>query len=371
MRESAYRYQTLAIGLLLAMPAPVSIAQDEDREVALPFVSLVQPPSVPKLKPKPLSDERRREIEKLIRQLSNATRKDIDLNLSYGSDFVPVGHFGSFGSWTGKPVEGISESVKRLIEIGPDSIPFLLEALDDSTRTEIVVKCVERSMNGGMVFDVWTRGNPVNYSEQRILQLDRHGFSPSARPKDEFFLPEDMESYRVKVGDVAYAILGHIVGRRYICLTSPHVKSRGVIVISPVQSKKLRQQIRDIWETENPKQRLLESLLIDFSTRGILQWDSLDFWDVGNGFQIEAVKRLLYYYPKIAAPLIAERIQGLHAGGDFMEDSVQNGIRSDNLVDSIAWSDNLEVKRALAKLARIAIDPGLEEALDRAGIRKP
>jgi hypothetical protein len=362
----------LYFALISLLPLPV-YAQDEEREVALPFVSLVQPPKAPKLEVTALSEERVQEIEKLIGELAKATRKDVEINSGYGADFVPTGRFGTFGDWTGKPVEGTSDPVRRLIEIGPDALPYLLDALDDDSRTEIVIECVETrgAIAGGMAFDRWTHGNPANPTEQRILRLSRSGYSPSIRPKNEFSLPEDMESYRVKVGDVAYVIIGQIVGRNYICLGSPHVKSLGVLVISPVHGKKLRQQNQNIWKTKNPKQRLLESLLLDFSTRGILQWDSLDFWDIGSDFQIESTKRLLYYYPDVAVPLIIKRIEQLQASDDFFTDCVHNGLRSDNFVDSIAWSKNEKIKLALAKLAKNAKDNYLVRSLRRAGVETP
>jgi len=361
---------TLALILFLTFPV---CAQDEEREVALPFVTLVQPPKAPKLELTPLSEERIQEIEELIGELTKATRKDIEINSGYGSDFVPTGRFGTFGDWTGEPLEGISDPVRRLIETGPDALPYLLKALDDNSRTEIVIECVENrgAIAGGMAFDVWTHGNPVNPTENHILRLSRHGYSPSIRPKNEFALTEDLESYRVKVGDVAYVIIGQIVGRNYVCLGSPHVKSLGVLVVSPVRSKKLREQIRSIWKTENPKQKLLESLMLDYSTRGILQWESLDFWDIGNDFQIESTKRLLYYYPDVAVPLLVERIGQLQASDDFVADCVHNGLRSDNFVDSIAWSKNETIKTALAKLAKNAKENDLIRSLQRAGVETP
>ena len=363
-------FSTLALISLLAIPV---CAQDEEPEVALPFVSLVQPPEAPKLELSPLAEERIQEIQKLIRELTKATRKDIQINSGYDSDFVPTGKFSAFGEWTGEPVEGISDPVRQLIEIGPDALPYLLNALNNNSRTEIVIECVENrgAISGGMAFDVWTHGNPVNPTENRILRLSRSGYSPSIRPKNEFSLPEDLESYRVKVGDVAYVIIGQIVGRNYICLGSPHVKSVGVIVVSPVCSKKLCKQIQKIWKTENPKQKLLESLLLDFSTRGILQWDSLDFWNIGNDFQIESTKRLLYYYPDVAVPLLVERIEKLQASDDSTADRVHNGLRSDDFVDSVAWSKNETIKTALAKLAKNAKDYDLIQSLHRAGVEKP
>jgi len=362
--------------LTLVFFVPLSVhAQDEEREVALPFVTLVQPPKAPKLDGAAPSMEQIQEIEELIRDLSGATRKDLAINSGPydGSVFVPVGKFGMDGDWTGEKAEGISDAVRRLIEIGPDALPYLLESLDNDTRTEIVIQSVESSggIAGGMAFDEWTRGNPANPTEQRVLRLNRYGYSPSVRTKDEAFLPDEMESYRVKVGDIAFVIIGHIVGRKYVCLSSPGVKSSGVLVISPVHREKLRSQIQEIWKTKNPKQKVLESLLLDFSTRGILQWDSLDFWDVGNDFQIESTKRLLNYYPDVAAPLIVDRIRNLKTTDDYEKDCIDNGLQSDNFVDSIAWSDNKQIKSALTELVKSAKENYLIRSLNRAGVGVP
>lgn len=362
----------MLLSLIIALAVPVR-AQDEEREVALPFVTLVQPPEAPKLEVAPLSAERIQEIEELIRNLSGATRKDLGINSRmHGSVFVPVGEFGMNGDWTGKKVDDISEPVRRLIEIGPDALPFLLEALEDDARTEIPIQSVETmgAIAGGMAFDERTHGNPVNPLEQSTLALNRYGYS-SIRPQDEFSVAAEMESYRVKVGDVCFVIIGHIVGRDYNCLSSPHVKSSGVQVSSPVHRKKLRGQIRKIWDTKTPRQRVLESLLLDFSTHGILQWKSLDFWHVGNDFQIESTKRLLYYYPDFAVPVIVARITNLKTTEDLYDDCIRNGVYSGNFVDAIAWSDKEEIKSALAELGQRAKEAGLIQTLKRAGIQMP
>ncbi|HUE74698.1 MAG TPA: hypothetical protein VMP01_27770 [Pirellulaceae bacterium] len=314
------------------------------------------------------------EIEGLIFELTKCVRSDLSLNSFYlNSKFVPVGEFGTFGDWTGKRVEA-SEPVRKLVEIGPDALPYLLKALDDDTPTDIVIQAVktEGAIAGGMAFDEAMYGNPANPTEAFVLRLNRFPYSASIRPKDErFSVAPEMESYRIKVGDVCFIVLGQIVSRQYDCLDSPHVKSSAKLVCSPVHRKALRKQLASIWKSQHPRQKVLESLIVDFSTRGVLQMNSLDYWDIGNDFQIEATKRLLYYYPDVAVPLLVDRIKNLQTSDDNFDDCIKNGLRSDNFVDAIAWSKNGEIKSALADLGRRAKENYLIDALQRAGVMVP
>ncbi len=94
--------------VIALMSASFGHAQEPEREVPLPYVTLVQPPEVAKLEPTPLSDERIDEIRGLIFQLSGVERSDLDELTWRGyigfakTTFVPVGRFGTFGGWTGR-----------------------------------------------------------------------------------------------------------------------------------------------------------------------------------------------------------------------------------------------------------------------------
>ncbi|MBX3448609.1 MAG: hypothetical protein KF777_03565 [Planctomycetaceae bacterium] len=357
---------------LILLPA-FAVAQDDDREVPLPFVTLVQPPAVPKLEATPLSKDRVQEIERLIDDLSGVGEGDLWLNSSiHGSRFVPVGEFGTFGHWTGKPVN-VSDPIRKLVEIGPEALPHLLSSLDDDTPTDIVIQAVATrgAIPGGMAFDEILHGNPANPTERFTLNLNRSPYSESIRRNDCFAVSPEMESYRIKIGDVCLVVIGQIVGRRYECLTGPHVKSLGILVCSPVHRTRVRKRIRAVWASKNPRQKVLESLVLDFSTRGLLQMNSLDDWDIGNDFQIESTKRLLYYYPDIAVPIILDRIKSLQVSDNFFDDCVRNGLAVDGFVDAIAWSQKGEIKSAMSGLARKATEKELLDALRRAGVDVP
>jgi hypothetical protein len=363
----------------LAFLPAATFGQDEEREVPLPFVTLVQPPHVPEVEEVDFSEVQVREVQGLIRELGNTVeRDDLYLNSAFGNPmFVPIGEFGPFGEWTGKRVE-VPVPVRRLIELGPRVLPYLLASLDDDTSTKIVIEAVETrgAIVGGMAFEEILHGNPANPTERFTLKLNRFPYSTTIRPKDEFFVAPEMESYRVKVGDICLVIIGQITGRHYELLSTPHVKSSGILVCSPVHRKTVRHRVRRIWETKRPRQKLLESLVLDFSTRGMLQKenDGLDYWDIGNDFQIEAAKRLLYYFPDIARPLIANRIRSFQTSDDELDvydNCIQNGVRTDHLVDAVAWSKDEDIKSTLTDLACRAKNRYLVDALQRAGVKIP
>ena len=345
-------------------------AQDVDREVALPFVTIIQPPVVPKLESTQLAENRVDEIERLICRLSETVDRDV-LGGSFSCTFVPLSGSGASGDRSGKRVEA-SDPMRRLVAIGPEALPYLLSSLDDDTPTTMVIQAVASrgAIAGGMAFDEMLHGNPVNPTERFVLHLNRRPYSASIRPRDNFSVAPEMESYRVKVGDICLIVIGQIVGRHYVCLRSPHAKSSGILVCSPVHRKTMRRRIRRIWASSHPRQKVLESLVLDFSTRGVLQGDSLGpHWDIGNNFQAASATRLLYYYPDIAVPLLVKRITTLQASDDYFVDCVRNGLRLDSFVDAIAWSKNREIKSALSDLARRAKEDNLRRALRRAGVK--
>jgi hypothetical protein len=75
-----------------------------------------------------------------------------------------------------------------------------------------------------------------------------------------------------------------------------------------VESKELRERVCALWSSKDPAKKLLDSLLLDYATEGRFNGKSLDGWDEESNYQIEAAVRLLYYFPKETAPLIAARL---------------------------------------------------------------
>src|SRR5262249_51921060 len=97
-----------------------------------------------------------------------------------------------------------SEGLRDLVALGPDALPFLLDALDDQTPTKITVR------HAGGFGSMWHAAelplNPVNPAEKAGYK------ARAAKPREE---EEHVKSYTVKVGDVCFVAIGQIVGRGY------------------------------------------------------------------------------------------------------------------------------------------------------------
>src|SRR5262249_50307293 len=149
---------------------------------------------------------------------------------------------------------------RSLVEIGPDALPFLLEALEDKTPTKL--KVTHNFGIGGMWFSAELDRNPLSPVEKRALskvltKADDEDDEDDTRP----------HSYTVKVGDVCFVAIGQIVGRHYLAV---RYQPTAIIVInSPVQTKELRERVRAIWSSKDPARTLLDSLLLDYATQGI------------------------------------------------------------------------------------------------------
>src|SRR6185436_13894719 len=87
---------------------------------------------------------------------------------------------------------------------------------------------------------------------------------------------KNIETYTVKIGDVCFVALGQIVGRFYSAVR--YQPTACIIINSPVESPEYRALVREIWESTDPEQALLQSLLVDYSTQGNFNGWSLDGW---------------------------------------------------------------------------------------------
>ena len=127
--------------------------------------------------------------------------------------------------------------------------------------------------------------------------------------------------------------------------------------------------IRTIWETDNPRQRLLDSLLLDFSTRGSYNNKFLaGFW-FADKLQINAIWRMLYYFPNQTSELVADRIDRLDVSDKpYLKRCAKNGISALNLVAALSWCKLPQVRQALKRLGNRAKDSDIIEALKQQGI---
>ena len=128
------------------------------------------------------------------------------------------------------------------------------------------------------------------------------------------------------------------------------------------------------------KQRSLKNLeaqqravLADYQKKLVLNGKTLDGWD--SDVVVQAAMRLLYYFPKEFAPVIAARLRALDvadAGDDFdkwMRREVKNGVTTTDFIEAVAWCEETVVREALADVVRRSNDASVKAAASRKGKR--
>ena len=182
------------------------------------------------------------------------------------------------------------------------------------------------------------RGNPANKLEAGVLAKNDS--------ENDSACENSIEKYTVKVGDVCFVAIGQIVGRQYQAVR--YQPTACIVINSPTEDPKLRQQIRAIWSSNDPATKLFDSLLLDYSTH----------------LQISAAMRLLYYFPRETASLIADRLKKLnvgrssqHGSGSPATDSelesyirreAANGGGTSDFIKAVSWSASRPFARQFA-----------------------
>jgi hypothetical protein len=359
----------LAGGAVLA-GAPATALDDEKGKaavhpVAAPAVRLAMAPPVVKLGsvqsikldvPTPVSRRDAAQIERRIGDLAKIDRPDFGLSPTLsGQAFAPIA--GSQQVYTLlltdhqiKP----AEAVRKLVEIGPRALPFLLKSLSDRTPTKLTIR--HNALDGIMEFQAEMWGNPLNPTEQDALALLR-------KTAPRFSLRDGLKSYTVTIGDVCFVIIGQIAGRPYLAVR--YQPSECIFLNSPTHDATIARQVRAIWASENPSQHLLDALLFDYATEGIFNGSSLDGWDIGSDLQIKATMRLLYYFPSQSVLMIADRLHRLEVhriGADrdaFTKRELANGVRTDEFIRAVSWCRQPAIHAESLGIFKRTTDPDL------------
>jgi hypothetical protein len=306
----------------------------------------------------PVDNKTTEDFKSLIDSLASVDSPDYGLSTTMsGTSFSPVSGHSHAGvllltDHALKP----APAIKQLVEHGPEALPLLLGALDDQRPTKIELE--HTGGFGSMWFANELNGNPVNPVEQRIL---------GTRKPDLGFLEKHIDSYTIKIGDACLVAIGQIVGRGYQAVR--YQSTACIVINSPTQDPEIRKLVRAIWESNDPRQRLFESLLTDYATvADYVEGESFDIWGIAGDLQTEATMRLLYYFPKESTPLIAKRLlelrvqnvsrrgRGSAATQTEMEQwkrrEVANGARSEELVKAVAWCKEPAVRDAVQGIFR-------------------
>ncbi|CAN5293188.1 hypothetical protein BH10PLA2_BH10PLA2_07920 [soil metagenome] len=244
-----------------------------------------------------------------------------------------------------------SAAFSRLVELGPVALPFLLESLGLNTPTNLppTPTIIE---SGGSRLRTWTDINPVNPLEER---------DPPPVPQQWSSPTHVIESHAIKVGDICFAAIEQIVGREF--LFEGRALPCSIADGSSIASRKMRERLRGLWGGENPSSRLFESLLADFSTRGISQKGIQE----ESWIQTNAATRLLYYFPRESAELIATRLEALDvqlphnlfSTSGVSRDEI-NGVQTFSFIRAVAWCKEPVVQKSLRDIAALTNDSSIQ-----------
>lgn len=358
-------------------PADPPDEPDVDWERLKPKVRLGKVPAI-ELGPRPvLTQEKKDQIKAYIARLADIDSPDFGLSPTMsGEAFLPLPDQRQSQAMllTDHQLKS-SVALRSLVEIGPDAIPFLLDALSDKTPTKL--KLEHRSGFGAMWFadELW--GNPASESEMKVI-------GQSKAPDDAADQEKHIESYTVKVGNVCLVAIGQIVGRGYQAVR--YQPTACIVINSPSEDARFREKVRRIWASDDPARKLLNALLLDYAADGVFQGPSLDSWELGSELQIQAAVRLLYYFPKESAALVAERLRTLVAKGTsahgkgspateeeldaYVRREVANRVRTDEFIEAVSWCREPQIREAIRDIftktddidVLLAALPGIEDA---------
>jgi hypothetical protein len=340
-------------------PGPtISIVDPADNKPREPHVHLGQVPAL-KLGTRPAIDPQRIErIKKCIKDLAAIEKPDFGFSaMTNTTAFLPLADRLE-PSWVTDHEVLHSQALRSLVEMGPDSLPFLLAALDDKTPTKLTVE--PQGGMGMMIAANELDGNPANLLESRVL--GRSEALPWSLLVDSFNkkLPNGIttESYTEKVGDICFVAIGQIVGRAYRAV---RYQSTGfVIVNSPTARAELRTKVRSIWSSEDARKRVFDSLLVDYATQEsatqgrLVDPLSVDGLSQATRLQAQAATRLLYYFPNETSQVIAERIHSLPIDGKTPRPNAENAQvghrRAVELVKAASWCKEPVIRRVIRQV---------------------
>lgn len=285
-------------------------------------------------------------MENLISSLASIESPDLGLSPSTsGYAFLPLEgktHIDAF-QFTNHNIKS-SAALKEIVKLGPAALRYLLRHLNDTTPTKLKIE--HNEYFGGMWFANELSGNPLGQFEQSILQgRPQHQMDPLSA--------EHIQSYTVKIGDVCFVAIGQITGRGYQAVR--YQPTACIVLNSPTHDTGLCSQVRAIWTSENPRQKLFNSFLFDYSTHGKFNGESLDGWDIGSSFQIKSAMRLLFYFPNESAAMIANRLERLDVRPTndytFIKREVNNGVRTNDFITAVMWSPHPLIAAAIKNIA--------------------
>lgn len=245
-----------------------------------------------------------------------------------------------------RPILTAEESFRNLVRMGPRAMPWLLQSLDDKTLTNLVI--THEGAWGALLFVPHLQTNPCNLRESASVARHIPG-SYHERSEAAMYAMDVVEwprSYQVRVGDVCLVAIGEVTNRLYSAVRPQ--PSAMQIITTPVDDKRIALVLRELWDSRDCEQQLLDWLLMDFSTRG----------PGSGGVQSGAALRLLFYFPNQAAPVIAQRLRELDVtAADPATTPTNDGIKPAELIRAVAWATQPQIKMELLRIFQFTTMP--------------
>ncbi|MCC6575194.1 MAG: hypothetical protein IT462_15565 [Planctomycetes bacterium] len=233
---------------------------------------------------------------------------------------------------------GYHPSFTKLVALGPKAIPALLDALEDPTPTSLMA-------GGGFIS--WCREGheldrgELNEAERKALAAFPYPYNDEGDfEQPDFWEPpkgkHDWEvHYRVKVGDLCFAILGQITNCHLHAVR--YQPSGGLMINSPVHDPWLADCLRAIWKNSEPAARLKRTLLADLRSTN----------DRNRRRSPGAATRLLYYFGEQCALDVLARLD---------RENWLRYPRSVDFINAIRFSTAPAAQARLAHLFRATAD---------------
>jgi hypothetical protein len=234
-------------------------------------------------------DISRKSVPELIDELTQIDSHSLGINsAAIYEGFIADNSPGSFQVGViGVASPKVPPQMRELVRRGPAAIPELIKHLDDNRPTKLEV------------------GNRPTGKQVGVDAFMFMFFSNEYDPRTPYWFnetdaksnPRVMEkdftgTYRVKVGDVCYVLIGQVVNRRLLAVR--YQPSGGLIINSPLEAPILAEQISRDWGNVD-SEALRQSLLADIHATN--QPKRIERAEYTERFINPALERLRFYFP--------------------------------------------------------------------------
>ncbi|MCB9853191.1 MAG: hypothetical protein H6819_08860 [Phycisphaerales bacterium] len=326
--------------ILALTPIRANSAQPASRQTESPTETLADYRHVDVSPAAPLTTQEADHIKELIRRLADVDRPAYGYTLTKRfSRFAPIPAASTYFLGVSGDDPEIREpaALAELVRLGPAALPFLLESLTDTTLTQYRLTFPQNPRGFGrderrIRYDPYLDRNPMNERENSIL---------GERPKTDPKVKRGEVSYVVRIGDLCFVAIGQITNRDYRLISANGRYDANVI--RSVEHGEIAKKLRKVWEVGDCRQGLFDHLMIDFRTRS----------GHSSARQADAALRLLFYFPDVATPIVAERIRLLNVESPDNGERIEtNGVIDSVLIEKVAFSTDPVIRRELVRVMR-------------------